>query len=334
MSRKNAYRRRKKRSLGGPLLGLALVGATAAATAAFVVAYRKGQFRGLGNLLGFDPEFDPGRIGGELFSPAPRLQDLALWLPGPAGNLFVRDGGAGGAHDLPLLFVHGLGGNGGQWVLLLDAFRPERRAVALDLRGHGESDPAGDGDYSVHALSSDIGAVADQLHLRRFILVAHSLGALPALAYAAENPDRVAALVLVDPNGDQTKLPRTEIDAFLNAVRRAPVRETEGYFRQLVVGGDREAAAWILEDLSQTAPQAIVGALEGAATWSPMAPLAAFPGPKIALVSELNSLPISLHRLDETLPVQPVGGTGHWIQLDRPEAVERALDELLEVIES
>ncbi|HEV7667318.1 MAG TPA: alpha/beta fold hydrolase [Thermoanaerobaculia bacterium] len=329
MSRKNAYRRRKK-SLVGPLLSFAVLGATAAATAALVVAYRRGHLRGF---LGPDPDFDPGRIGGELFPPAPRLQDLALWLPGPAGNLFVRDGGAGGAHDLPLLFVHGLGGNGGQWVLQLDAFRPERRAIALDLRGHGESDPAADGDYSVPALASDIAAVADQLHLRRFVLIGHSLGALPAIAYAAAHPDRVAALVLVDPNGDQTRLPRAEINAFLDAVRRDPLPETESYFRQLVVGGDRNAAAWILEDLAQTEPQAIVGALEGAATWSPLAPLAAYPGPKIALVSELNSLPISLHRLDEDLPVRPVGGTGHWIQLDRPEAVEHALDELLEAIE-
>lgn len=331
MSRKNAYHHRRKRSLAGPLVGLAVVGATAAA---LVIAYRRGHLRGFGDLFDLDPELDPGRIGGELFSPAPRLQDLALWLPGPAGNLFVRDGGAGGAHDLPLLFVHGLGGNGGQWVLQLDAFRPERRAIALDLRGHGESDPATDGDYSVPAFASDIGAVADQLHLRRFVLIGHSLGALPAIAYAAAHPDRVAALVLVDPNGDQTQLPRAESDVFLDAIRRDPVAETESYFRQLVVGGDREAATWILEDLAQTDPHAIVGALEGAATWSPMAPLAAYPGPKIALVSELNSLPISLHRLDEDLPVQPVGGTGHWIQLDRPEAVARALDDLLEAIES
>ncbi len=331
MSRKNPSRRRSKRSPAGPWLGLALLGAAAAATAAVIVAHRRGYLRGW---IDLDPDFDPGRIGGELFSPAPRLQDLALWLPGPAGNLFVRDGGAGGAHDVPLLFVHGLGGNGGQWVLQLDAFRPERRAIAFDLRGHGESDPASDGDYSVPALKEDIAAVADQLHLGRFVLVGHSLGALPAIAYAAAHPDRVAALVLVDPNGDQTLLPRAEIDAFLDAVRRDPVAETEGYFRQLVVGGDRDAAGCILEDLAETDPQAIVRALEGAAVWSPLAPLAAYPGPKIALVSELNSLPISLHRLDEQLPVLPVGGTGHWIQLDLPEALERALDELLEAIES
>ena len=110
MSRKNAYRRRnQKRGLAKPLLGLAVLGATAAATAALGVAYRRGHLDGLGSLLGLDPEFDPGRIGGELFSPAPRLQDLALWLPGPAGNLFVRDGGAGGAHDLPLrYFIYGV----------------------------------------------------------------------------------------------------------------------------------------------------------------------------------------------------------------------------------
>ena len=327
MSRRSRSRPREGRpgSLFWPLLGLAALGAGAAAV---VLAYRRGYF-------GLDPEeFDPGPLGEELFPPAPRLQDLALWLPGPAGNLFVRDGGSGGAQDLPVLFVHSLGGNGGQWVLQLDDQRPERRAVALDLRGHGESDPAEGDDYSIAGLAADVASVADQLGLRRFVLVGHSLGSLAAIEYAGQHPERVAGLFLVDPNGDQTQLPKSEVEPFLESIRRNPRAEIESYFRQLVVGGDPDAARWILEDLAATSPRAIVGCLEAAAVYSPLPALERYRGPKLAAVSHLNSLPISLHRLVPDLPVHPIGGTGHWVQLDRPEVVNRLLDEFLAEVEA
>src|SRR5436305_342754 len=107
-------------------------------------------------------------------------ESLSVWIAGPAGNLFVRDGGPAGSGALPVLFLHSLAGNGGQWALQLDHLRRHRRAVALDFRGHGESDPAEDGDYSVHGLMGDVAAVADQLGLRRFLLAGHSLGAAVA----------------------------------------------------------------------------------------------------------------------------------------------------------
>src|SRR5829696_1882628 len=73
-------------------------------------------------------------------------------------DLFPEDAGA-----TPVLFLHSLAGNGGQWALQLDHLRRHRRAVALDLRGHGESDPAEDGDYSIAAMAGDVAAAADQL---------------------------------------------------------------------------------------------------------------------------------------------------------------------------
>ncbi len=76
-------------------------------------------------------------------------------------------------------------GTGGEW--------------PLDFRGHGESDPAEDGDYSVASLASDVAAVAEQLSLRRFFLAGHSLGAAVAIEYASHHPERVAGLLLVDP---------------------------------------------------------------------------------------------------------------------------------------
>jgi pimeloyl-ACP methyl ester carboxylesterase len=254
------------------------------------------------------------------------------WIAGPAGNLFVRDGGDATSAALPVLFVHGLAGNGGQWALQLDHLRRHRRAVAVDLRGHGDSDPADDGDYSTPAFAADVAAVADQLGLRRFVLVGHSLGAGVAIDYAGSHPERVAGLLLVDPNGDQTRVPREQMEPFLAALRRDPHRELDSYFRQLVVHGDQDAAGWVLEDLVLTAEDAVAKAVAGSLEQSPLPALARYPGPKLSIISDMNSLPFSLHRLLPDLPVRLMPGTGHWLMMDRPEAFNHLLDEFLDGI--
>jgi pimeloyl-ACP methyl ester carboxylesterase len=269
---------------------------------------------------------------------------IPTWIAGPAGNLYVRDtwGGRDGAAEasrragaggwgprLPVLFVHSLAGNGGQWALQLDHLRRSRRAVAVDLRGHGDSDPADDGVYDLQALAGDVGAVADQLSLRRFVLVGHSLGASVAIAYAGLHGERVAGLLLVDPNGDQTLIPRAEVEPFLAALRGDPLRELESYFRQLLVGGDRDAAQWVIQDLRLTHEDAIVGAVEASILSSPLPALARYQGPKLSVISDMNRLPYSLHNLVSDLPIHLMRGTGHWLMLDRPEVFNQVLDSFL-----
>jgi pimeloyl-ACP methyl ester carboxylesterase len=315
------------------LLLLALLGLSLAVT----LARRRRLLEGEDEEWGGEAEAARG-AGGSAGPAAPEPAGEAQWIAGPAGNLYVRAvqaGGPGGESGgpLPVVFVHSLGGNGGQWALQLDHLRGERRAVALDLRGHGDSDPADDGDYSIPALAADVAAVADQLGLRRFVLAGHSLGGAVAIDYAGRHPERVAGLLLVDPNGDQTRLPEEQMAPFLEAVRANPLGEVDWYFRQLVAAGDREAARWVLEDLALTDEGALAGALEAVTRYAPLPALARYPGPKLSIVSDMNSLPISLHRLVPDLPAHLLGGTGHWLQMDRPEAFNRLLDEFLGEVE-
>jgi pimeloyl-ACP methyl ester carboxylesterase len=309
-------KRRRRSSLLWPLLGLAVAG-----TAVALLLDRRDE----------DPlEEPPLDLEPSALLPPPNPPDnLSLWIPGPAGNLFVRDGGLEPAGALPIVFVHSLAGNGGQWALQLDHLRRRRRAVALDLRGHGDSDPAEGGDYSIAALANDVAAAADQLGLRRFVLAGHSLGSLVAIEYAGRHPERVAGLLLVDPNGDQSRVPREQVEPFLAAIREDPLRELADYFRQLVVGGDPDAGRWVLDDLPLTSEDAVVGALEAAVTYSPLEALARYEGPKLSVVSSLNDLPISLHKLVPTLPTRLLAGTGHWLMMDRPEAFNRLVDQFL-----
>jgi pimeloyl-ACP methyl ester carboxylesterase len=72
--------------------------------------------------------------------------------------------------------------------------------VAYDARGHGESDPAPDpAAYEYSDLVEDLRAVLDGLEIERAVLAGVSMGAHTALRLALEEPERVAALVLITP---------------------------------------------------------------------------------------------------------------------------------------
>ncbi|HBL30976.1 MAG TPA: alpha/beta hydrolase [Acidobacteria bacterium] len=278
-----------------------------------------------------EPEPHPAPEPEPVYPEAAPPESVPVWIAGPAGNLYLRDGGATGT--LPILFLHSLGGNGGQWALQLDHLRRRRRAVALDFRGHGDSDPAENGAYAIPDLVGDVEAAVDQLGLRHFVLAGHSLGAAVAIEYAGKHPGRVSALLLADPNGDPTLIPREQIDPFLAAVREDPLGEVGSYFRQLVAGGDRDAGRWVLEDLQLTHEAALTAALTGAMEHSPLPALARYKGPTLAILSDMNSLPYSLHRQVPGLATRLMHGTGHWLMMDRPEIFNHLLDEFLDAVE-
>lgn len=104
-----------------------------------------------------------------------------------------------GTAGLPhVLFLHGGGLNAHTWDLVCAALRRERHCLALDQRGHGESEWSPEMDYSTESQVGDLDAFADALALRRFVLVGMSLGGVNALAWAGQHSARLAGLVLVD----------------------------------------------------------------------------------------------------------------------------------------
>lgn len=98
----------------------------------------------------------------------------------------------------PFLLVHGLASNARLWdevaARLSDAGHP---AYAVDLRSHGESDAPAHG-YDTATAAADLAAVADALDLRGLVVAGQSWGGNVAVRLAAERPDLVAALALVD----------------------------------------------------------------------------------------------------------------------------------------
>jgi len=97
-----------------------------------------------------------------------------------------------------VIFLHGITGHARTWDDEARLLSGRYRAIALDQRGHGDTDPAPDGDYSDAALLGDLEAFVDGLGLARVSLVALSLGGRVAINFAGRHPGRMERLVVID----------------------------------------------------------------------------------------------------------------------------------------
>jgi pimeloyl-ACP methyl ester carboxylesterase len=96
----------------------------------------------------------------------------------------------------PIVFVHGGGMSHEFWEQQVYHFADEYQTVALDLRGHGESDKPARG-HNFDRFTLDLEALVRHLKLRKFALVCHAVGGYVGIKYTLRNPKRVAKLVLV-----------------------------------------------------------------------------------------------------------------------------------------
>jgi pimeloyl-ACP methyl ester carboxylesterase len=257
------------------------------------------------------PEEPPGD---DLFQLPPEAEES--WIAGPTGSLRLVEVNAGA--PVAVLFVHGLGGCLEQWAGALARAGEGLHAIALDLPGHGGSDPRSGAPVKV--LAASLGAVLDSLSLRRAVIVAHSLGALAALRYAADHDDRVAGLFLVDPTGDQTRIPEAERRELIAALREDAAGEMSWHCRQLLATAPAEISRRVLEQLGAVGARALEVILESSLGVSPAADADAYGGALFLLLSESSDLPWSLHSLRPEIPAVSLPGASHWLMLERPGA--------------
>lgn len=101
----------------------------------------------------------------------------------------------------PIVFLHGVGSDKSVWRPQLDYFRGERRAVAFDYPGYGDSDPAYEGmtrdDYAATVL-----AAMTELGIEDAHVCGLSLGGVVAIAMYAAWPRRIRSLILADTFAD------------------------------------------------------------------------------------------------------------------------------------
>jgi pimeloyl-ACP methyl ester carboxylesterase len=244
-------------------------------------------------------------------------------IAGPAGQLYVDDGGIDG---LPLLLLHSYAGSSAHWNAQLAHLRRRRRALAMDLRGHGRSEAPSSGDYSIGALAEDVAAVADALELRRFVLVGHSMGGAAAAAYAGKHPRRVAGLVLA---GTPGKSSDEEAGKIMGALKADYDKVMAGYWASLLEGAEPSVRETLQADMRAIGREPSLAMIGAIFEFDPLPDLARYPGPKLIIDTSHGDNAMALHRQVPDVSRKVIAGTSHWAHMDKPQEFNRLLDEFL-----
>ena len=113
-----------------------------------------------------------------------------------------------GGEGPPLLLLHGHPSQALEWAPILPQLTRAHRVIAIDLLGYGNSD-APDIDYSVATQTDMVAQLLDVLGISRTDVLGFSMGGWVALKLAADHPERVRRLVLVDNAGLKFSTPIT-----------------------------------------------------------------------------------------------------------------------------
>jgi len=150
---------------------------------------------------------------------------------GPVHYLrYPAQGGAGGRRP-PFLLVHGLGGSHVNWTALAPLLARTGDVFAVDLVGHGRTPPAG----RVSSLGVNAELVSrflDDVVGGPGVLVGNSMGGLVSMIVTAAHPERVAALVLVDPSLPWARGQRLDLEIGRNFAAYAIPGMGERFLRQ------------------------------------------------------------------------------------------------------
>jgi 3-oxoadipate enol-lactonase len=243
---------------------------------------------------------------------------------------------AGGGDAAPVVFLHGVGSDKSVWRPQLDHFSSERRAIAFDYPGYGDSDPAPEGttrdDFAVGILSA-----MTELGIGHAHVCGLSLGGVVAIAMHAAAPERCASLILADtfavhPDG-QAIYDRSLAATDLRAMAEARVDVL------LAQPADPAVRSEVVETMARIDPAAYrVGA---AAVWladqRERAQEIRVPALVICGAEDRVTPPALSRELAKRIPgarIELISGAGHLGNIERPDLFNTLVDTFIREADS
>jgi pimeloyl-ACP methyl ester carboxylesterase len=247
----------------------------------------------------------------------------------------------------PMLFLHGVLQQSHSWDFVSLSLCSDFHVMALDARGHGESQWAEDGDYSLDAHQRDLDAFAEALGLKGLLLIGHSMGGRNSYVFTSRHPEVVKALVIVDtgPRMQQQGISRIqsfrelpdELDSFEEFADR--IQEYTGRTREQVLGAlkysirRREDGKWTWKyDKLLRSPGFQAPSWAPEELWECLGRIGC---PTLVIRGDNSDLftQDTLDRMMETIPNSTsavVPGAGHLVNGDNPAGFLQALRSFLD----
>lgn len=208
-------------------------------------------------------------------------------------SLYYEETGAGE----PLLFIHGLGSSGRDWEMQVGFFARNYRVVVFDLRGHGQSDKPR-GPYTIPLFASDTAGLIETLGIAPAHVVGISLGGMIALQLAADRPELVRSLVVVNSGPEfvaRTLKERLAVAQRFLIVRLVGMRKMgEILARRLFPKPEQGALrAMLAERWAENDPRAYRDAMRAIVGWSVADRLGAIDIPTLVVAADEDYTPVS-----------------------------------------
>ena len=248
-------------------------------------------------------------------------------------QMYYEDTGGSG---LPVIFLHGAGGNHESWFQQVPEFSKRYRCITIDHRGFGQSPDVPNGPSGA-AFVSDMEALVAHLGLSQMAIVCQSMGGRTGLGYTLAHPEAVKALVLADTTGGVTDEEMEKVRAELvpPVLDRADLlsRALGIPFQQ----GFPEKAQ-LYQQISAKNPPGGFQAGRSYANTPQVGQLAGLKVPTLLLVGEVDVLapPPVMELMHKRMPgsrLVVVPGAGHSVYFEKPEEFNRiVLDFLADVV--
>jgi len=242
---------------------------------------------------------------------------------------------AEGAPGMPILFLHGLGGDASNWKPQLDAFADVSPSVAWTMPGYGSSEPLA--QMSFANLANAAVGLLDQLGHERVGVVGLSMGGYIAQRMAIDHPDRVERLVLCGTTAAFGKPGSSFNEQFL-ASRLAPLDAgaSPASLAEKIVAGllgpepHAAAAPNAVASMERITADAYRLALSTLVTWDARDEIPQITQPTLCLAgAEDATAPVrAMQRLADAVPeatLEILDRCGHLMNLERPDAFNRSL---------
>jgi pimeloyl-ACP methyl ester carboxylesterase len=231
-----------------------------------------------------------------------------------------------GSGRTTIVFVHGWTCDSSSWAAQVPVLAKKYRVLTLDLPGHGQSGATKDGKYSMDLFARAVEAVRAEAGTDKIVLVGHSMGAPVIRQYARLFPQHVAALVAVDGPLDMRQFPSEFKPPSLTGPEGLKAREgmIRGMFTpQTPPDVQQKVLAMMLKAPEATAIGAMGSMMDPALRKSDVTPM-----PALAIWAGTNQQMPKLEEARQALPKfeqTQVGGTGHFVMMEKPEEFNRLL---------
>jgi pimeloyl-ACP methyl ester carboxylesterase len=238
---------------------------------------------------------------------------------------------------IPVLWVHGYPLNRTLWKPQLDGLADITRGLAIDLRGHGESQ-ATSGVYTMDQLADDCAAFLDALDIHQQVVVAGlSMGGYVSMAFCRRHAGRLAGLILcaTRAHADSPEGKQNRTDSAALAQQRGVAAAVAGLQTKLLAPGTYDLRPDLVDTvkaMTESTPlEGVVGDLLGMRERpDSLSTLATFERPALILHgAEDQIIPISAaEQMQSTLPnagLEIIPQAGHLLNLEQPQAFNAAI---------